>query len=90
MKLYHHKTDGGAEYLCSSKVKGTEDEGSFDSNYVVRIDGDITKDAELSISNEIEELTKEEKNIIKDALGKDFSLGKNYETIIKKLNLFKD
>ena len=48
MKLYYHKTDGGAEYLCSSNVKGTE-EGSFDSKYIVRIDGNIEKDAELSI-----------------------------------------
>ena len=47
MKLYYHKTDGGAEYLCSSKVKGTKHEGSFDSKYIARIDGDITKDAEL-------------------------------------------
>jgi hypothetical protein len=46
MKLYYHKTDGGAEYLCSNNVEGT-DEGSFDSKYIVRIDGDITKDAEL-------------------------------------------
>jgi len=48
MRLYHHKTDGGAEYLCSNNVKGTN-EGSFDSKYIVRIDGDITKDAELNI-----------------------------------------
>jgi hypothetical protein len=48
MKLYYHKTDGGAEYLCSSNVKGTK-EGSFNSKYIVRIDGNIEKDAELSI-----------------------------------------
>jgi hypothetical protein len=40
MKLYYHKTTGGAEYLCSSPVEGT-DEGSFNSEYIVRIDGDI-------------------------------------------------
>ena len=51
MKLYYHKTDGGAEYLCSSAVQGTE-EGSFDSKYIVRIDGDIEKDAELNIREE--------------------------------------
>lgn len=51
MKLYYHKTDGGAEYLCSSNVEGT-DEGSFDSKYIVRIDGDIEKDAELNIKDE--------------------------------------
>lgn len=50
MKLYYHKTDGGAEYLCSNYVDGTN-EGSFDSKYIVRIDGDITKDAELLITN---------------------------------------
>jgi len=48
MKLYYHKTDGGAEYLCSECVKGTT-EGSFNSKYIVRIDGDIKKDAELLI-----------------------------------------
>ena len=40
MKLYYHKTDGGAEYLCSSPVEGT-DEGSFNSHYIIRIDGNI-------------------------------------------------
>jgi len=48
MKLYYHKTDGGAEYLCSEAVEGTK-EGYLRSKYVVRIDGDITKDAELII-----------------------------------------
>ena len=37
-RLYHHKTDGGAEYLCSSPVPGT-DEGSFDSDIIIRLDG---------------------------------------------------
>lgn len=46
MKLYYHKTDGGAEYLCSEAVEGTS-EGSVKSRYIIRIDGDITKDAEL-------------------------------------------
>jgi hypothetical protein len=49
MKLYQHKTDGGAEYLCSACVPGT-DEGSLTlSQYIVRIDGDIRHDAELLI-----------------------------------------
>jgi len=48
MKLYHHKTDGGAEYLCSNNIEGTE-EGSFDSKYIIRIDGDIGTEAELMI-----------------------------------------
>lgn len=37
-KLYHHKTDGGAEYLCSSPVDGT-DEGDL-YTAVVRLDGE--------------------------------------------------
>ena len=48
MRLYYHQTSGGAEYLCSSNVPGTE-EGSFDSQYIVRIDGDLKKDAEFLI-----------------------------------------
>lgn len=51
MKLYYHKTIGGAEYLCSSSVEGTN-EGSFDSKYIIRIDGNIKKDAELNIEND--------------------------------------
>lgn len=51
MKLYYHKIDGGAEYLCSSAVEGTN-EGSFNSKYIVRIDGGIKKDAELLIKDE--------------------------------------
>ena len=46
--MFYHKTDGGAEYLCSSSVKGTE-EGSLEAKYIVRIDGNIKKDAELAI-----------------------------------------
>jgi len=52
MKLYYHKTNGGAEYLCSNKVEDTKNEGSFKSKYIVRIDGNIKEDAELMISNE--------------------------------------
>ena len=37
-QLYYHKTDGGAEYLCSNNVKDTN-EGSFDSKYIVRMYG---------------------------------------------------
>jgi hypothetical protein len=48
MRLYFHETDGGAKYLCSSCVPGTE-EGSFQSQYIVRIDGNIRKDAELLV-----------------------------------------
>ena len=49
MKLYYHKTIGGAEYLCSKKVEGTKREGSFKSKYIIRVDGNIKKDAELFI-----------------------------------------
>ena len=47
-KLYYHKTDGGAEYLCSNNVKGTK-EGSFNSRYIIRIDGNKKKDCEIVI-----------------------------------------
>jgi len=52
MKLYHHRTDGGAEYLTDAFVEcpSGKKEGIFEgANYVVRIDGDITKDAELTV-----------------------------------------
>lgn len=37
-KLYYHKTDGGAEYLCTSPVGGT-DEGDLWTT-IVRLDGE--------------------------------------------------
>ncbi len=56
MKLYYHKTDGGAEYLMDTYKKFTHNgynwkEGVINgkTKYVVRIDGDITKDAELNV-----------------------------------------
>jgi hypothetical protein len=55
MKLYYHKTGGGAEYLMDKFIKcdNGHKEGVFeDAKYVVRIDGDITKDAELTIREE--------------------------------------
>ena len=52
MRLYHHKTDGGAEYLCSERVPET-DEGSLTSRYVIRIDGDIRQDAELNVAQAV-------------------------------------
>ena len=51
MRLYYHKTDGGAEYLCSEHLEGS-DEGSLKSKYIVRIDGDITKDSELFVKSD--------------------------------------
>ena len=59
MKLYYHKTDGGAEYLTDKFIKWSHNgksgkEGIIrGANYVVRIDGDITKDAELMIADEV-------------------------------------
>ena len=60
MKLYYHKTDGGAEYLTDTYIDTKMDkktgeilerEGTFTdkTKYIVRIDGDITKDAELRV-----------------------------------------
>lgn len=56
IKLYYHKTAGGAEYLFDTYKKFTHNGKSYkegvindDTKYVVRIDGDITKDAELTI-----------------------------------------
>ena len=49
IKLYYHKTDGGAEYLCSGNVKGTDEGSFFNSKYIIRIDGNIKKDAEIMI-----------------------------------------
>ena len=57
IKLYYHKTDGGAEYLTDKFIKYTHKkkvyrEGIFtDSKYIVRIDGDIEKDATLLIKS---------------------------------------
>lgn len=51
MNLYHHKTDGGAEYLYDTFIecKNGHKEGVINdkTRVVVRIDGDITKDCEL-------------------------------------------
>ena len=33
IRLYFHRTDGGAEYLCTKKVVGTKGEG--DMHYAV-------------------------------------------------------
>jgi len=59
MKLYYHKTDGGAEYLFDTFIKcqNGHKEGAITpkTKYIVRIDGDIKKDAELNIREEDEE-----------------------------------
>jgi len=53
MKLYYHKTDGDAEYLSDTFIKcgNGHKEGTIadKTRYIVRIDGDIKKDAELNI-----------------------------------------
>jgi len=52
MKLYYHKTDGEAEYLMDNYVicPNGGKEGVFeDSKYIIRIDGDVKKDAELFV-----------------------------------------
>ena len=56
IRLYHHKTDGGAEYLMDTYIpwehngkSGREGVVNSDTKYIIRIDGDIEKDAELII-----------------------------------------
>ena len=61
ISLYYHKTDGGAKYLTDKYVvcPNGEKEGIFkDARYIVRIDGDITKDAELSIKEDAKNFLK--------------------------------
>ena len=56
MKLYYHKTDGGAEYLFDTfiKCRNGHKEGVINdkTKYMVRIDGDIEKDAELNVKED--------------------------------------
>ncbi len=55
MKLYYHKTDGGAEYLTDKFIECANGhrEGIFEgARYIVRIDGDIEKDAELQVNDD--------------------------------------
>ena len=68
MKLYHHKTSGGAEYLMDTYFdwehegkSGKEGVINDETKYIVRIDGDITKDAELTVKTAKKELSKKEK-----------------------------
>lgn len=51
-KLYYHKTDGGAEYLTDKWMRNPDGskEGVFkNAKYIIRIDGNIRKDAELIV-----------------------------------------
>ena len=59
MKLYYHKTDEGAEYLFDTFIKWSHNgksgkEGTINdkTKYIVRIDGNIEKDAKLTIRDE--------------------------------------
>lgn len=55
-RLYYHKTDGGAEYLTDRWVRNPDGskEGVFENvRIIVRIDGDITKDAEITLADEL-------------------------------------
>lgn len=52
-KLYYHKTSGGAEYLTDRHVRlpNGGKEGVFrDAGIIVRIDGNLRKDAEITIT----------------------------------------
>lgn len=57
MKLYYHKTSGGAEYLTDTFINwkhngksGKEGTVTAKTKIIVRIDGDITKDAEITLT----------------------------------------
>jgi hypothetical protein len=55
MKLYYHKTDGGAEYLTERYVVNPDGskEGTFEgSKYIVRLDGDVTQQATLTVHDD--------------------------------------
>lgn len=52
MRLFYHKTSGGAEYLTDTYVTCPDGsrEGTFKgASIIVRIDGDIEKDAEITL-----------------------------------------
>ena len=52
IKLYYHKTDGGAKYLTDKWTRnpdGSKEGVSKNARYIVRIDGDLARDAELTI-----------------------------------------
>jgi len=56
-QLYYHKTSSGAQYLTDVFIECADGhkEGIFQgAKYIVRIDGDITKDAELTVREEKE------------------------------------
>ena len=58
IQLYYHQTDGGAEYLTDKFIlcPNGHKEGIFQgAKFIVRIDGDIRKDAELMVKEESED-----------------------------------
>ena len=55
-RLYYHKTSGGAEYLTDRWIRNPDGskEGTFrHAKIIVRLDGDITKDAEITLADEL-------------------------------------
>jgi len=55
-RLYYHKTDGGAEYLTDRWTRNPDGskEGVFkNARIIVRIDGDIRKDAKITLADEL-------------------------------------
>ena len=78
IRLYHHKTDGGAEYLFDTFIecKNGHKEGVINdkTKYIVRIDGDITKDAELTIKKEHQ------------PYGGGMNLGRKFDNWFNKIN----
>ncbi len=91
MQLYHHKTDGGAEYLTDTYIlcDNGHKEGNMnsDTQYLIRIDGDITKDAELTVRDvpvTISEII-QELNTIKQGIESDNYTMDNIDNLINKL-----
>jgi hypothetical protein len=82
MKLYYHQTSGGAKYLFDTYTicpNGHREGRITDkTKYVVRIDGDITKDAELNVR---------EAKADQDALGLLQDLATRFEEICDNLGL---
>jgi hypothetical protein len=55
-RLYYHKTAGGAEYLTDRWTRNPDGskEGVFkNAKIIVRIDGDIRKDAKITLADEL-------------------------------------
>lgn len=55
-RLYYHKTDGGTEYLTDRWTRNPDGskEGVFkNARIIVRIDGDIRKDAKITLADEL-------------------------------------